>query len=121
MLIHAFRRTAAVTVNLLSQDVEFSPNERGDVVADVADAEVAERLLEISEGYRAYESESDDESDDEAGSLMLTNGDETIDIGAMTANQVRAMADEAGVELPSKGKVAELRKALFEALSGAGA
>lgn len=118
MLIHAFRRTAAVTVNLLSQDVEFSPNERGDVVAEVADADVADALLEVSEGYRAYEA---DEQTDKGGSLVLTNGDDTIDIGAMTAKQVRAMADEHGVDLPSQGKVADLRQALFDALTGAGA
>lgn len=61
----------------------------------------------------------DDGTDTPTTGMVVTNGEQSIDIGAMTAAQVRAFAAEAGVELPKGNsvKVADLRTMLYQALT----
>lgn len=142
MQIHAFRRKGTVTVELLGEVVEFVPNEAGDVVATVDNDEVAARLLEVSEAYRPYKEgkqakapapapepepetpkapePSEEKQPEKPVSLILTNGEETIDLGAMSAKEVRAFAEKAGIKLPGSNgtPVAELRRLTAEALQG---
>ncbi|MET3514354.1 hypothetical protein ABIC63_002126 [Pseudacidovorax sp. 1753] len=61
----------------------------------------------------------DDGADTPTTGMVVTNGEQSIDIGAMTAAQVRAFAAEAGVELPKGNsvKVADLRTMLYQALT----
>ncbi|KGH29336.1 hypothetical protein [Comamonas thiooxydans] len=53
--IHAYRRTAPTTVELYGQTIQFKPNDKKDVVAEVLHEKAAARLLSISEAYRLYE------------------------------------------------------------------
>ena len=53
--IHAYRRTAPTTVELYGQTIQFKPNDKKDVVAEVQHEKAAARLLSISEAYRLYE------------------------------------------------------------------
>lgn len=54
-VIHAYRRTAPTTVELYGQSIQFKPNDKKDVVAEVQHEKAAARLLSISEAYRLYE------------------------------------------------------------------
>ncbi|WP_043009157.1 hypothetical protein [Comamonas testosteroni] len=53
--IHAYRRTAPTTVELYGQSIQFKPNDKKDVVAEVLHERAAARLLSITEAYRLYE------------------------------------------------------------------
>lgn len=53
--IHAYRRTAPTTVELYGQSIQFKPNDKKDVVAEVQHEKAAARLLSITEAYRLYE------------------------------------------------------------------
>ena len=53
--IHAYRRTAPTTVELYGQTIQFKPNDKKDVVAEVLHEKAAVRLLSITEAYRLYE------------------------------------------------------------------
>lgn len=115
MKLHAYRRSAAVTIDLLGESVEFTPNKQGDVVADVASDEVAERLLGISEAYRPYEPEQADNKP------PAIDGDAKPDLEAMTVKELRSFADASGIKLPHNKPAAELRQLLAEALNEGGA
>ncbi|WKL16550.1 hypothetical protein QYQ99_03065 [Comamonas testosteroni] len=53
--IHAYRRKESTTVELYGQSIQFKPNDKKDVVAEVQHEKAAARLLSISEAYRLYE------------------------------------------------------------------
>lgn len=53
--IHAYRRTAPTIVELYGQTIQFKPNDKKDVVAEVLHEKAAARLLSITEAYRLYE------------------------------------------------------------------
>ena len=53
MLIHAYRRKEAVTVDTGAGHVEFKPNAEGEVVGEANEAQAAV-LLNITEGYKAH-------------------------------------------------------------------
>ena len=53
--IHAYRRNEPTTVELYGQSIQFKPNDKKDVVAEVQHEKAAARLLSISEAYRLYE------------------------------------------------------------------
>ena len=53
--IHAYRRSAPTTVELYGQLIQFKPNDKKDVVAEVLHEKAAARLLSITEAYRLYE------------------------------------------------------------------
>lgn len=53
--IHAYRRTAPTTVELYGQSIQFKPNDKKDVVAEVQHEKAAAQLLSITEAYRLYE------------------------------------------------------------------
>lgn len=53
--IHAYRRNEPTTVELYGQTIQFKPNDKKDVVAEVQHEKAAARLLSITEAYRVYE------------------------------------------------------------------
>ena len=53
--IHAYRRKESTTVELYGQSIQFKPNDKKDVVAEVLHEKAAARLLSITEAYRLYE------------------------------------------------------------------
>lgn len=136
MLIHAYRRRAAIEVSLFGLTLEFHPNADGAVVAEVEDERAIERLLSIDEAYVAYgapKAEAPPAHQPPAGTvpaalppsnpLVLKNdAGDTLDISKMTAKQVRAMAAEQDppIALPGGNStpLAELRRLLAEGLQG---
>jgi hypothetical protein len=58
MLIHAYRRKEPIVVELFGGLIKFDLNDRGHAVAPVEDQPSIDRLLSISEGYRAYDGEA---------------------------------------------------------------
>jgi len=50
-LIHAHRRSAPIEVELFGEVIQFQPDARGRMVAEVEDGPVAARLLQIKEAY----------------------------------------------------------------------
>jgi hypothetical protein len=54
MLIHAFRRTQAVSIDTGCGHIDFKPNDLGHVVALVEDEAPRAVLLAITEGYKPY-------------------------------------------------------------------
>lgn len=53
--IHAYRRNEPTTVELYGKSIQFKPNDKKDVVAEVQHEKAAARLLSITEAYRLYE------------------------------------------------------------------
>ncbi|WP_087864815.1 hypothetical protein [Comamonas thiooxydans] len=53
--IHAYRRNEPTIVELYGQSIQFKPNDKKDVVAEVQHEKAAARLLSITEAYRLYE------------------------------------------------------------------
>lgn len=81
MLIHAYRRKEAVSVDLGDITIDFKPDadRKGAVVAEVADEADAEQLLNISEAYRPFDAAP-------TAKKYILKGDayeETVDLGAM--------------------------------------
>lgn len=54
MHIHAYKRTEATPIELFGLTILFTPNARGDVVAEVVHERAVQRLLSIPEAYREY-------------------------------------------------------------------
>lgn len=116
MQIQAFRRREPIQVALGGTAISFAVKQGGDVVADVDDQVAADRLLEISEAYRAYGGDAINENTD--GDLVLEIDGETLDLGAMKTKDLRDLAESLGVTLPSeRTPVAELRKTIVDAVA----
>lgn len=108
MLLHAYRRREAIEVSLLGEVVFFAPNARGDVVAEVPQGPVLERLLEVPEAYRPYENVADEVA-------------QALSLDEMSAKQLRVLAKERGIDLPGSNgvPVADLRRLLAQGLESA--
>lgn len=85
-----------------------------------AEAPTAPAAAPAAEGQTAAGGKEDGDTP-ASTSMVVTNGEQSVDIGAMTAAQARAFAAEAGVELPKGNsiKVGELRQMLYDALTKA--
>lgn len=100
-IIHAYRRTAPHPVELFGQVFKFEANEAGHQVCNVPDGPAAKRLLEITEGYKAYgvdATQPDDEPEAPSEYLMTTEGEGgvevTVDLRTLNIEQLREFAKE---------------------------
>jgi hypothetical protein len=129
--IHAFLRAKPITVELFEALVEFKPNEKGHIVADVSEKRIVDRLLSIAEGYKVYGAVAlpngdDDEDVIETSPYVLTQegdgGEEvTIDLRTLALAALEAFCAENEIPLPqykpratAKAKEATLRDAIVE-------
>lgn len=125
-LIHAFRRTAVHSVDLFGKKFEFKPNEAGDFVAELPAGPAHDRLLEITEGYRPYETEkADDDADDpdaQSPYILTVEGDEgaekTIDLRELAGEQLREFAKENEVPFHPNAKDATVRDKIVAFFKG---
>jgi len=123
--VHAYRRTAPITVDLFGVNVKFTLNADGLVVADVAEGPGLDRLLDIPEAYRllgdapAPVLPADDEDDPDLGSpYLITDGDETIDLRTLDEAALRAFALENEIDIPGTVKKVEtIRDRIVAALN----
>lgn len=123
-VIHAYRRKRPVDIDVFGDIVAFRPNAAGEMVAEVANERTAARLLEIAEGYRLHESAPaappapPPPPPPTASAFVLTNGEERLDLGAMTDEQVRAFALEQGKDIDGRKRGDKLRAAVIAAFKG---
>ncbi|MEO8021074.1 hypothetical protein [Polaromonas sp.] len=141
MLIHAYRRTAATQVDTGRNKIDFKPNAAGDVVAEVAGDADAELLMGITEGYRVYEPKAASKQPKQTAeeiaaaaaaasaaagaaavakgsAFVLKNGDDTLDLGAMKDDALKAFAKENEIRLHHTWTGDKLREKIKEAFEG---
>lgn len=114
--IHAYRRVAPISVDVFGQTIEFKPNAKGEVIAEVDDEAVAERLLSIDEAYRELGAPSKPPSKPPSN-FIVTNGDETVDLGGMDDEALRAFAAKAEITIHHAAKGDTIRNAIVKALT----
>ncbi len=114
--IHAYRRTAPTTVELYGQSIQFKPNDKKDVVAEVQHEKAAARLLSITEAYRLYE--PSEQSGTVAQQLTASLGS-TVPADAEELQKV--VADQSSQIEALKRQVQELNQAAAAAASASAA
>ncbi len=127
MLIHAFRRKAAVTHTIGAVAYKFTPNENGHVVCEVDDAHAEKFFLPVKEAFKVFGEEpakpvetEKAPAGGEPSKFILVNGDTRVDLGAMTDDEVKAFAKANGLEVDLRARGDKLRQAVHEAAVKAG-
>lgn len=126
MLIHAFRRKAAVTHTIGDVAYKFAPNENGHVVCEVDDEYAAKFFLPTKEAFKVFGEEpakaaaNEKAPSGEPSKFLLVNGETRVDLGAMTDEEVKAFAKANGLEVDLRSKGDKLRQAVHEAAVKAG-
>lgn len=131
MKVHAFLRNATEkpVIDFHGHMLSFKANEHGHVVCDVPD-EIAEQLLEVAGcGLREYAgptagavpvktTKAAKNDGDKPGQFVITPSDgPAVDLGAMSDAEVRAFAEQEGLDKPHHTKKGDaLRLAVIEAL-----
>lgn len=93
-LIHAHRRSSPIEVELFGEVIQFQPDARGRMVAEVEDGPVADRLLQIKEAY-----------------VLLKDLDGEAQAQEAAEAQARAQAEAANAAAKEKAAEAEKAKA----------
>lgn len=137
MLIHAFRRKEAVTVDTGAGEVDFVPNAAGDVVAEVDDDDAAGVLLAIPEGYRPYNAAatekpsktvkqappagtgSTDANKDAPSPFLMkgADGEPDLDLATLDDEALKAFAKANAVPMHHTWKGDKLRQKIFDAFA----
>lgn len=113
MLIHAYKRKEITPIDAGNTQIEFKPNEHGDVVAEVLDKEDRERLLGISEAFCIYGPAVGDELE---AVFFVTNGDETLDLATLDDEALKEFAKANGVKTHHSQKGDRLRQVIVDHL-----
>ena len=138
MRIQAYRRKTATPVDTGFNHVEFKPNDAGDVVADVDDDGDIAVLLSIPEAYCEYapaEAEkppaaktskaaaqaastagADSRPPADSPKFILKNGDETLDLGTLGDDELKAFAKANSIRLHYTWVGDNLRQRIADAL-----
>lgn len=103
-LIHAHRRSDPIEVELFGEVIQFQPDARGRMVAEVEDGPVAARLLQIKEAYVLLR-----DLDAEAQELAFAQAQKKEAAEAQARALAQAEADAA--DAAAKEKAAEAAKA----------
>lgn len=127
MLIHAFRRKAAVTHTIGAVAYKFAPDDNGHVVCEVDDAHAEKFFLPVKEAFKVFGAEPAKPAltekvpaGGEPSKFLLVNGETRVDLGAMTDEEVKAFAKANGLEVDLRSKGDKLRQAVHEAAVKAG-
>ena len=118
--VHAYRRSAPISVDLFEQTIEFKPNANGEIVAELDAGPALDRLLEITEGYRVLgaapviEPDADEETVIETSPYVLTqekddgSGDEeTIDLRTLARKELVQFCEDNEIPAPNKNDNAD--------------
>ena len=111
MLIHAYKRKEITPVDIGDTQIEFQPNEQGDVVAEVADGEDCEKLLDIPEAFCIYGQAADDKP---KAVFVVTNGEETLDLATLDNEALKEFAKVNGVKIHHSQKGDKLRRVIID-------
>lgn len=107
--LHAYKRVKPATVDLFGALIEFKPNDKGHVIADVSEKRIVDRLLSISEGYCVYGAapavQDEEEEVIETSPYVLTQeGDDgnevTIDLRTLDLAALDAFCAENEIPMP---------------------
>ena len=113
MLIHAYRRKLATPIDTGTTRIEFEPNEKGDVVAEVESSEDCEKLLAITEAFCQYAKPQDEVKT----AFVVTNGETTLDLSTMDSAALRAFAEANDVAVHHKNADDTIRQKIVDALT----
>lgn len=88
------------------------------IVAEVESMRAAEKAAADAAAAEAAGGQNDEGSGGTT-SMVVSNGEQSVDIGTMSATKVREFAAQVGVELPKGNsiKVGDLRQQLYDALT----
>lgn len=127
MLIHAYRRKAAVTHTIGAIAYKFVPDENGHVVCEVDDAHAEAFFLPTKEAFKVFGEEpakastkTDTQEGSQPSKFVLVNGETRIDLGAMSDDDVKSFAKANSLEVDLRTKGDKLRQAVHEAAVKAG-
>lgn len=126
-MFHDYKRTAAITHNIHGADWEFALNEVGHAVCDITDEAVAERLLQIPEGFRPYDTTElpvlspvlalvPETPIPEASPYVLVNGDSSFDLRTLDDEALREFATVNGISIHHNAKGDTIRDKIVAAL-----
>ena len=122
MLIHAYRRKAAVTHTIGAVAYKFAPDENGHVVCEVDDEHAAKFFLPTKEAFKVFGEEPakaapkpEGQGGGQPSKFVLVNGETRVDLGAMTDDEVKAFAKANGLEVDLRSRGDKLRQAVHEA------
>lgn len=110
-LVHAYRRTAPIVVDLFGAKLKFEPNTDGQVVCEVPEGRALDRLLEIDEAYKLHGTPAAlpaEEDEPKASPYVLTQEGEggaevTVDLLTLTkAELLKFAADNEVAPMPSE-------------------
>lgn len=144
MLIHAFPRKAEYHYEFQGATYKFKLNDEGHAVADVQDDTAISWFLKHDDHFRLYrgeakpaakvakpaaapasaigvtdEPEQEPEQDAEPeASNVISDGENTIDLGALDEAALKAFAKDNGITVHGKLKGENLRNAIVAALKG---
>lgn len=147
-LIQAITRKQKYEINIIAHSAAlvFMPNDKGDVVCDVADADARDWLLAIPAAFRPYGEQADEpisalltakveelpptpdapgvdavEELPVAGSAyVLKNGDTEFDLRPLSDDELREFAQANGITVHHKAKGDTIRNAIVQALTSEG-
>ena len=117
MLIHAYRRKLATPIDTGTTRIEFEPNDKGDVVAEVESSEDCEKLLAITEAFCQYAKPQDAPQAEVKTSFVVTNGETTLDLSTMDKAALRAFAEANDVAVHHKNADDTIRQKIVDALT----
>lgn len=118
MLIQAYRRKSKSTHEVGGVHYEFAKNEAGHFVAEVADEDSAAVFLAITDAFKLYGGEAPSQAKPASkgtaapGKFVITNGEKTVDLGAMNDAEVKQFADEQHLDYDGRLKGDRLREAV---------
>lgn len=128
-LIHAYRRKAPHTVEFAGETRTFEANPAGEQVCDVPAGPMADRLLELTEGYRLHASEQpqaappDDEDEPPSPFVLTSEGDDgnEVLVDLRTLDRARLLAFCAENDIPAphpNAKDDTVRQKIVDFLAG---
>lgn len=122
MLIQAHARKKESTHEWAGKKYKFAANEVGDFVCEVTDAGAAARFLSIKDAFRPYGEDADaltakDEARGDKPGFVLTNGDASVDLGAMSDAELKQFAKDQNLQVDGRLKGDKLREAIHAAIT----
>lgn len=136
-------REGGTVIEVGGQAIHFTPNERGDHVAEVTDPAIIHRLVrEIPEGFCAYGNEKlpaiprqealpvepvapaarPEPAPVPDGAapprMVIANGEAEVDLATLDLFALKSLAGEMGIEIKKGWRAQDLRRAIFTTVQG---
>ena len=133
--VQAYKRTKTYVHQFPDVKLVFEPNEKGDVVCDVADQGVVDRLLQTPTGFRLYGEQPEapmasiltaqvsqvtPDADKSPYVLRDEEADTVLDLRPLSDAELHAFADANGIKVHPKAKGDTIRDKIVEFLNSEG-